>query len=311
MVPVDRPDEDDAPADSRGTALADRVGPPDAAQQGVSAETRDRATYYAELRAAVAAERWQATVAVFKEGWNDHERRWREERAPDTADTRSGHDAEREDGGWRGDGGRALDFAANTEVDHACDRIRDVEQRVITPAMLDIAAEDPSRELVGLDHRLKGPDRLKEKVAVQLESRPGLTTEQALSAVPDAVRFTFCYSDEHYADGVHTDLERLLERGLEPAKPLKNSWESEQYKGINTQWREPETGQRFEVQFHTQVSFAAKQLTHAAYERIRNTATTDDERGQLEDLQQEVCARIPIPTGAAEIEEYPRKERYG
>ena len=33
--------------------------------------------------------------------------------------------------------------------------------------------------------------------------------------------------------------------------------------------REPETGQRFEVQFHTRASFEAKQLTHAAYERLR------------------------------------------
>ena len=30
---------------------------------------------------------------------------------------------------------------------------------------------------------------------------------------------------------------------------------------------EPETGQRFEVQFHTRISFEAKQLTHDAYKR--------------------------------------------
>ena len=32
---------------------------------------------------------------------------------------------------------------------------------------------------------------------------------------------------------------------------LKNLWAKEQYKGINSQWRRPETGLRFEVQFHT------------------------------------------------------------
>ena len=32
---------------------------------------------------------------------------------------------------------------------------------------------------------------------------------------------------------------------------LKNLWAKEQYKGINSQWRVPETGLRFEMQFHT------------------------------------------------------------
>ena len=41
---------------------------------------------------------------------------------------------------------------------------------------------------------------------------------------------------------------------------------SDQYKGINSQWIDPESGQRFEVQFHTRISFEAKQLTHDAYE---------------------------------------------
>ena len=41
------------------------------------------------------------------------------------------------------------------------------------------------------------------------------------------------------------------------------------YKGINSQWIEPDSGQRFEVQFHTRISFEAKQLTHPAYERLR------------------------------------------
>ena len=45
-----------------------------------------------------------------------------------------------------------------------------------------------------------------------------------------------------------------------------------QYKGINSQWIEPDTGQRFEVQFHTGISFEAKQLTHTAYEQLRTQA---------------------------------------
>jgi len=172
-----------------------------------------------------------------------------------------------------------------------------------------IEAEDPERHLVGLEYRLKGEDRLKEKVADELEARPGLTSTQALSSVPDAVRFTFRYSEERYASGVRADLARLASEGFELAKPLKNAWSTDQYKGINAQWREPETGQRFEVQFHTRASFEAKQLSHGAYELIRNPQTPEHELGELEDFQREVCGEVPTPPGATEIDDRPRKER--
>ena len=55
------------------------------------------------------------------------------------------------------------------------------------------------------------------------------------------------------------DVERLKETGLEEVK-LKNLWSDEQYKGINSQWRRPETGLRIEVQFHTPASLEAKEL---------------------------------------------------
>jgi hypothetical protein len=124
------------------------------------------------------------------------------------------------------------------------------------------------------------------------------------------VRFTFCYTEEHYAAGVTADLERLSARGFEPVKSPKNSWASDQYKGINAQWREPETGQLFAVQFHTMASFEAKQLTHAAYERIRNPQISGAELERLEDFQRLACEKIPVPPGAAEIE-YRGKERDG
>ena len=74
-----------------------------------------------------------------------------------------------------------------------------------------------------------------------------------------------------YTGGAWMDIERLKDQGFKLEK-LKNSWSGDQYKGINSQWIEPDTGQRFEVQFHTHISFEAKQLTHPAYERIRTKA---------------------------------------
>ena len=64
------------------------------------------------------------------------------------------------------------------------------------------------------------------------------------------------------------DIGRLNDQGFVLQK-LRNYWSDDKYNGINSQWIEPDSGQRFEVQFHTSISFEAKQLTHLAYERLR------------------------------------------
>ena len=98
-----------------------------------------------------------------------------------------------------------------------------------------------------------------------------LSPEEAVSIVSDTIRYTFQYREARYTQGVWSDIGRLKEHGFELHK-LKNSWSGDQYKGLNSQWIEPDTGQRFEVQFHTRISFEAKQLTHDAYERLRGRA---------------------------------------
>jgi hypothetical protein len=310
-VGIDRPDDDDQPAVRRA---ADQTQSPDVTRSALQTESRDRETYYADLRAAVEAERtaaadepdardvdrdrgideWTTVTEQFREAWTEHQSRWpRPEREREEATIDS-------DGGWHGDGGRVLDRDANETVDRGCERIREVEATTITPAMRRIEAQDPNRELIGLEHRLKGTDRLKEKVADQVRSKPDVTAGQALSAVPDAVRFTFCYSEDRYSGSVRADIRRLREQGFAEVE-LRNSWTSEHYKGINSRWREPTTGSLFEIQFHTLVSFEAKQLTHAAYERIRQPTTSRAELRELQTFQRQVCAKVSVPPGAEEI----------
>lgn len=304
---IDRPPEDDTPRASPDSHPADTPRTADVH------ESRDRAAYAAEYRATVdvayreysASRGWDEAAPVLRETWENHEKKWpHPERAGQTVHTET-------PGAWRGNGDRYLAPDANAEVTRGCARIREIGDAIITPAMRNIEAEDPSRHLAGLDYRLKGEDRLKEKVAERLQLRPELSPTQVLSAVPDAVRFTFIYAEERYADGVRADLTRLRANGFQLADPVKNSWTAEQYKGINSRWRESGSGQVFELQFHTQASFEAKQLTHPAYERIRNPETTDVERAELEAFQSRACDKIPIPPGAAEIEDYPRKEHHG
>ena len=187
-------------------------------------------------------------------------------------------------------------------IEQGCDRVRHIEQTVITPAMHRLEAEDPSRRLIGLEFRLKGPDRLSEKVAFDM-AKKGITADEAFADVKDAIRYTFEYPADGYASGVYADCDRLAAEGFELVE-RRNSWTQEEYKGINSRWREPESRQVFEVQFHTQASFEAKQATHGAYEQLRSGVPAEEQK-RLDQFQRDVTARVPIPPSAPDILDYP------
>ena len=213
-------------------------------------------------REQAAAEKWGETLKESRWMWAEYQRRWpSEERAP--ADRPAGPE-----GSWRGNGNRSLDRAVNDRVEAECDRVAKREEEKISPALRAIESQDPDRHLIGFDDRLKGRDRVKEKVYGTMKESDR-SPEQAVSLVADAIRYTFEYRETRCPQGVLADIARLKDQGFELDK-LKNYWSDDQYKGINSQWIEPDTGQRFEVQFHTRISFEAKQLTHNAYERLRS-----------------------------------------
>jgi hypothetical protein len=147
-----------------------------------------------------------------------------------------------------------------------------------------------------------------------MRSTPGITPAQALASIADVVRFTFTYEESAYTTGVRKDVERLEVAGFTQVE-RRNTWSSEQYKGINSRWREPDSGVIFEVQFHTQASLEAKELTHGAYERIRSTedetAETIREATELKAFQREVNGNIPTPPGVMEYEDYRPERRNG
>lgn len=335
----DHPDDDaDVPSEESSDS-PDRAAPTDGARQhdrtdGAQVETRYRQEYYADLRSEVSAggraeiaddrpviggraearsdeegdpaadERvtgkpWGETAERSRRMWVEYHRRWPPEERPPV--DRSNDPP----GSWRGDSNRFLDSASNGHVDERCDRIAKVEQEVVSPAMRAVESCDADRRLTGFEHRLKDRERIKDKVATYVAEK-GRTAYDAVSMVKDPIRYTFEYSAERYAEGVRADLGRLENGGFEQVE-LRNSWTDDQYKGINSRWREPVTGQMFEVQFHTRISFEAKQLTHGAYERLRSGQADEFEEMVLEAFQHKVSAEIPIPAGATDIPDYPKR----
>ena len=290
--PADRVDggADTGPSQQRQEAAVSR-------EVQIAAHVRYRETVDATFKAAADRTAWAEAVPQLRVAWEEHQARYPErERASSYTEG---------DGTWVCGEHRRLDPEQNTETSKAHADLADEADRHILPALRRIEAADPERALAGLEHMVKGEDRLKEKIAGELFGKEK-TVREALNEVPDAVRFTLRYDSERYAEGVLVDVDRLKAEGFELIK-LKNLWTDSQYKGINSQWRSPETGSRFEMQFHTPESLEAKELTHQAYERIRGSDTTLAERQEARAFQRRVNALLSPPPGTDQIKDYPEK----
>ena len=286
----------DAPFSAPSGAAARPAGTADGAEPERQAIARRLHRALVDHVYGVGRDAWAEAVPGLRAAWENHKERYPERSRPTPHTTA--------DGSWVAGPHRRLSPEQNAEASKACADLADEGRRDILPALKRVESAEAGRHLAGLKHMLKGEDRLKEKIADELAA-PGLSIRDALGKVSDAVRYTFTYSPQRYADGIQTDVVRLKAEGFELIK-LKNLWTDEQYKGINSQWRRPETGLRFEVQFHTQESLEAKELTHEAYERIRGPVSLT-ERAELEGFQRRVNAFLVTPEDIATIKDYPEK----
>jgi hypothetical protein len=321
-VAADRSDDAAEPPDERPDHPADRPNPPaDNTEQSRRAqiEPRSRQEAYNDLRAitesperteppgrsepgarskpseptenghqAQSGSGWDDNADQARKLWVQYKRHWSaEERAPV-------------------DGSRVLSQEVNIQLDVEYNRTAQRERDTISPRMCEVESRDPDRHLVGFERRLKDLDRVKEKVYDDIDLL-GRSPREAISLLPDAIRYTFQYEEARYTQGVWADIERMKEQGFELVK-LKNFWSDDQYKGINSQWIERGTGQRFELQFHTRISFEAKEITHGAYERLRTHPDDALEVLVLEAFQRKVADSVPVPSGATGIPDYSEGE---
>ena len=180
---VDLPEEADVPPEGHADRRDDQTGGGRTARPGgTEAEPRSREECYNDLRIAdakqqsVAAQRitaeeqaaahtWNEKLTESRWLWAEYQRKWPpEERRPvDRSNDPPGS--------WRGDGDRFLKVADNSRVEAACDLIAEREQEKITPALRAIESQDPDRHLIGFENRLKGRDRIKEKVYDRIEEK--------------------------------------------------------------------------------------------------------------------------------------------
>ncbi|HEV3172272.1 MAG TPA: hypothetical protein VGZ32_18130 [Actinocrinis sp.] len=204
--------------------------------------------------------------------------------------------------GWQGEGGLHLSPEENAAADRFLAQAKDAESN-ITPVVMGIRDEVPGAETVGYpDFVLKSPESFKRKFAEELSESPTRDVDSALADMKDSVRYTFKLPGEGtaYTDGVNTALRRFQDVGVENVK-FKNTWDRDDYKGINSFWRDPRTGHVFEMQFHTQESFDAKMVTHELYEQARIPGVPEARVQELKAEQNQIFGTVPRPIGATDI----------
>jgi hypothetical protein len=219
---------------------------------------------------------------------------------------------------WKG---QKLSSERSLIGDQAIAKCRDTEGREVdggysdrglTPAMRRIETQLDHGHLVEDTEKyaLKDPDRFKEKFARLIERYPGTDPSALAASIPDGIRYTLIFDFDYYTEGVSAGHARLTDAGYERIE-TKPSWDSDQYKGVNSQWRETSSDVRFEVQFHTEESWDAKQKTHEAYEKIQAPGTSVEEIERLRAYQRQVSGEVRVPLGALEIEPYKKERQVG
>jgi hypothetical protein len=313
---LDLPDQPDEPSRAEH-ADASRLAPkprelPDPEERGryyeamqahVSAEAAEEAEQGSQSGQSpdVAGQRgYRDEVPRFREVWAKHEGRWPATRqsAVDPPSDASGPHYKDDDvppsPERHADTSGVITWAREAETPLSADA-REIQQE-----------NGYDGRLEGFKFRLKDEDRLKDKIAEQMEAEPDKSPAEILRKIPDAIRYTFCFQPESYARGYYDVKERFESRGYEMYYS-RNWWTDPEYKGINTRW-ETTAGQRFEVQFHTPDSFHAKHhVTHVAYERIRNPTTSRRELRELHAFQRQVSSWIKVPDGAVDIPDFKKE----
>lgn len=203
--------------------------------------------------------------------------------------------------GWEGENGLHLTPEENAAADAFLRRAQAAESR-ITPVVQGAAGSTNSTLLGYPDYVLKSPESFKRKLATTLAESPNRNIDDALADMKDSVRYTMRFPGEGtaYTDGVNTTLQHFQNAGFEPVK-FKNTWGSPAYQGINSFWRDPNTGHVFEMQFHTQESFDAKMVTHDLYEQARLPGVPPERVQELNDQQNQIFGAVPRPQGASGI----------
>jgi len=164
----------------------------------------------------------------------------------------------------------------------------------------ELRGTESAGRLAGREQLLKDPERIEARVAEDMRVK-GRTAGEALAAITDRTRFSFCYPSDGYLAGMLADVAALRSHGFAEVE-RRNLWEAAVRLGTVSVWRAPgagsEPGELFEVQFHTALSHSARERSFPLYARLRSAEPDDATRMELQALSRAICWSGAVQPGA-------------
>jgi len=158
--------------------------------------------------------------------------------------------------------------------------------------------------MAGLNNSLKTKSSLTRKLRDD-SAKQGTTPQQAAANIGDALRYTIQLPEKGFGDAANNVLKSLADAGNQPLKVSNSFVPGAPYKGVNTVFQDA-SGQKFELQLHTEQSLAVKEVNHQMYEEARLPGTSVARAQQLGQQMQKNSDAIPTPQGVDQIKNFRR-----
>lgn len=176
----------------------------------------------------------------------------------------------------------------------------------ITSSIVGVVSGIKGAGMYGLQHRLKQPTSIAGKIGSDaLED--DVSFEEAASGLKDAVRYTVV-SNENSFVSTYNKVKSGLEANGYTEERCKNYFEQYReglvsHKAVQCVYTDA-SGQRFELQFQTPESQAAKELKLPLYEERRSSTVSDQRAKELEQQMKDLAEQVPYPYGISQIKSH-------
>lgn len=203
--------------------------------------------------------------------------------------------------------GDISELKANECCDYA-NRLFDRAKKIEPTITKDIvsATKDSGGMMYGLENRMKQPTSIAAKIG-QTAKEDNISIADASKDIKDVIRYTSIFNDNQFTNGYYRIKAYLEALGYNEIK-CKNYFalyrdNLSRHKAVQCIYSGPD-GIRFELQFHTPASQAAKELKVPIYEARRKSGLSDERKQELEQQMTDLAEQVRDPKNVFSIQSH-------
>ena len=181
------------------------------------------------------------------------------------------------------------------------DNYKQIEPKITNDVIKSVKSVNAN--MYGLDNRLKQINSLAAKIGSDAKS-DGVSFKEASKGINDVIRYTAVLDNDSFVNGYKSIKNNLTNKGYSEEK-CKNFFTKfrdgqVQHKALQTTYKSPQ-GAKFELQFQTLESQAAKELKIPLYEESRKIGTSPSRRNEIIKQMHELADNVTDPVGIHDI----------